>query len=227
MNAHLADQIVTNDLPPLALRAVFNARSVNLEKRTVDVTWSTGARVLRGFFDKYYEELSLDPKHVRLGRFNNAAPLCDGHPLKDGDARAVIVRGVIVRGTAKTTGQEGTATVRFAKADVDPEAEQLFQKIQDGIVENVSVGYRVFKAEKSQESTDKIPVYRAIDWEPFELSTVSAGEDDGAGFRCADSTILTPCQFITRGLSSPAVTDADRNRSLRLAHARLQGVVRS
>jgi hypothetical protein len=57
-----SDQIATRDLPPLALRAAFNPRSVNLEKRTVDVTWSTGAKVLRGYFDRFYEELSMDPR---------------------------------------------------------------------------------------------------------------------------------------------------------------------
>jgi hypothetical protein len=212
-----SDNVVTHDVPPLALRAAFNPRSVNLEKRTVDLTWSTGARILRGYYDKFYEELSLNAKHVRLARLNNGGPLLDGHPTQFGDARAVNVRGVVVSGTAKTTGKEGTCTVRFAKADVDQEAEVLFQKVQDGIVHNVSVGYRIYRLEKSEEFVDKVPIYRATDWEPFEISMVSAGEDDGAGFRSADSTIANPCQFIARGVSTPGpIQDADLNLRLRL-----------
>lgn len=215
-----ADQVITRDLPPLALRAAFLPATANVDKRTVDLTWSTGARVLRGFYDKYYEELSLRAGHVRLGRLNNGAPLTDGHPLKVGDFRAVINRGVVVAGSAKTDGKAGTCTVRFAKADIDPEAEQLFQKVIDGIVCNVSVGYRIYKLEKAEESVDKIPVLRAIDWEPIEISTVSAGEDDGAGFRSVDAHLKNPCEFVSRGLVASALSDADRNRQFRLARAR-------
>lgn len=216
-----APSTITRELPALSFRASFVPSSINIDKRTVDVTWSTGAKVLRKFdasmdiWTRFYEVLSLDPKHVRLDRFNNSAPFCDGHPLKFGDPRTVHVRGVIVPGSAKTNGKVGTATVRFAKADADPEAERLFQKIADGIAAHASCGYRSFKAEKVEESADKIPVYRVIDWEPFELSAVSAGDDDGAVFRgAADADALHPCEFIT----PLSTADADRGRRLRLAH---------
>lgn len=218
--------VVTRDLPPLTLRAAFVPSSVNTEKRTVDVTWSTGARVLRRFdaamdiWHRFYEELSLDPTHVRLARLNNSAPFCDGHPLKFGDPRTVHVRGVIVPGSAKANGKVGTAVVRFAKPEDDPQAEVLFRKIADGITPHVSVGYRALKAEKIEDSADKIPVYRVVDWEPFELSAVSAGDDDGAVFRSAPD--LQPCDFLTRGVSADALAmaDADRGRRLRLLSLR-------
>lgn len=222
--AEMPDVVVTRDLPPLTLRAAFMPSTVNVEKRTADVTWSTGARTLRRFdatldiWQRFYEELSLDARHVRLGRFNNSAPFSDGHPLKFGDARSVHVRGVIVPGSAKTNGKEGTATVRFAKADIDPDADILFRKIADGIAPHVSVGYRIYKADKIEDSADKIPVYRVIDWEPVELSAVSAGDDDGAIFRSATQGTLHPCEFVTRGI---ALSDADRGRRLRLAQAQL------
>jgi hypothetical protein len=222
-----ADQVVTHDLPPLTLRAAFNPRSVNSEKRTVDVVWSTGARTLRRFdaaldiWERFFEELSLDPKHVRLDRFNNSAPFCDGHPLKFGDPSTETVRGVLVPGSAKVDGKQGIATVRFAKAEDDPKAETLFRKITDGICPHVSVGYRIHAAERLTATADeKVPVYRAIDWEPVELSAVSAGDDDGAVFRSVATNVLTPCQFITRGASALAIQDADRMRRLRFAHAR-------
>jgi hypothetical protein len=50
------------------------------EKRTVQVVWTTGARVKRGYFEPYYEELSLDPKHVRMDRLSSGnAPLLNTH----------------------------------------------------------------------------------------------------------------------------------------------------
>lgn len=219
----MADTIVCRDLPPLALRAAFMPATVNAEKRTVDVTWSTGARVLRRFdaaldiWTKFWEELALETRAVRLGRLNNGAPLLDGHPLfYFGDPRAANVRGIVVPGSARVNGREGTATVRFARADDDPDADKLWRKVQDGIVVNVSVGYRVYRAEKQTVEIDAIPVYLVTDWEPFEISTVSAGDDDGAGFRSAETVRLNPCSFVMR-----SVADADRDRRFRLAQAQL------
>lgn len=164
------------------------------EKRTVDVTWTTGARVLRGFFDRYWEELSLEPKDVRLKRLNNGAPFLNNH---DGYDSAGVI-GVVEAGSASVDGKRGVATIRFARAEDDPAADQIFRKIKDGILQNISVGYSTYKMEKvSDGGADKVPIFRATDWEPYELSVVPMGADDGAGFRAA-STDRNPCVFVTR-----------------------------
>ena len=169
-------------MPPLTMRAAFAPGSLDEQKRTVDVTWTTGARVRRGYFDPYYEELSLDPQSVRMARLNNGAPLCDTHNVYG--VRAVL--GVVQPGSAKIENGQGRATVRFAKAEDDPGADQVFRKVKDGILQNISVGYRTYKAEKVMDPKSDLPVMRVIDWEPYELSVVPAGEDDGAGFRSVD-----------------------------------------
>lgn len=212
--------VITRQIPQLSFRAAFNPATIDVNKRTVDIVWSTGAKVLRGFFERFWEELSLDARHVRLDRLNNGAPLLDGHPLMLGDMRAVINRGVVVEGSAKVDGKRGIATVRFAKAEDDQEADVLFRKVQDGIVKNLSVGYRVYVYETIDDVNQEIPTRRATDWEPFEISTVSAGEDDGAGFRGADKSPFYTCEFKTRGVDAPRITDADRMRNLQFARAR-------
>jgi len=169
----------TRDVPPITFRAAIAPGSIDAEARTVEVVWSTGARVLRGFFDRYYEELSLDPRHVKLGRLNGGAPLLDAH-----NAYGVAsVLGVVEPGSARTDGKRGTAKVRFARAEDDPGAETVWRKVQDGILTAISVGYRTHKAEKITGGDGQIPVFRATDWEPFELSVVPMGADAGAGFR--------------------------------------------
>lgn len=173
----------TREVTPLSLRALFQPASVNAEARTVDLTWTTGAAVLRRDWDgQFYEELSLDPKHVRLGRLNNGAPFLPDHS----GYRVADVLGVIVPGSAVLAGNEGRATVRFPPAGVSPEADKVFRLIQEGIIQNVSVGYRVHKFEKQEGGDAKIPTYRATDWEPYEISAVAMGADDGAGFRSLD-----------------------------------------
>lgn len=219
----MPEQVVTGHRPNAAFRAAFVPDSLNADARTIDVVFSTGAKALRRYsaqldiWKPFYEELSLDPRHVDLSRFNNNAPLSDGHPLLHGDARAALNMGTVVPGSAKTDGKQGTATVRFSSKGIDPQADMLFLKVQDGIVGHVSIGYRVRKAEQQIVlDSEAIPTYRAIDWEPIELSTVSVGEDDGATFRGAALT-MTPCEFITR---SAEAIDADRHRRIRLAYAR-------
>src|ERR671925_1615105 len=96
-----ADQVVTRDLPPLTLRAALVPSTVNADTRTVELTWSTGAKVLRGFWEPFWEELSLDPKHVRLARLNTGAPLLDTHNMFE--LRAVI--GVVETGSARVDGK--------------------------------------------------------------------------------------------------------------------------
>jgi hypothetical protein len=190
--AHSANSnTITRNIAPLSLRAEFRPGSVDTEKRTVEVIWTTGARVLRGFWDRFYEELSLDPRHVRMGRLESGrAPLLDSHDQYSG-TRAVI--GVVE--SARLEAERGVAVVRFPKAEDDPESDKIFRKVADGILTNVSVGYRVYRYEKVADGEDQIPVMRATDWEPHELSFVAVPADAGAGTRSADVGEALPCVF--------------------------------
>jgi len=191
----------SRQLPPLMMRAAIESSSVDAEQRTVKVQWTTGARVLRrGVMENkwgpFYEELSLARGHVRLERLNNGAPLLNSHQIFDLNA----VLGVVVPGSARVVGKAGDATVKFSnRAEVEP----FFRDVQEGIIQNVSVGYRVFKYEKvgyEGDGESAIPIYRAIDWEPFEISAVTAGFDDGAGFRSNDKQQTNDCLIISRAL---------------------------
>lgn len=170
----------TRQASPLSTRAAV--KSANLESRTVEVTWSTGAKVLRSTWSNgsFFEELDMSPQAVRLDRLNSGAPFLANHDGYD-VARTL---GVVVPGSARVDGKTGVATIRFAKAEDDPEADKVFRKIADGIITSVSVGYRTWKAEKIENPADKtVPTLRAIDWEPYEISAVALPADAGAGFR--------------------------------------------
>ena len=187
------EQVATRGIPPLSLRAAVRPGSVNTEKRTVEVVWTTGARVLRGFYERFWEELSLDPKHVRMDRLTSGrAPVLNSHDNWSVDN----VLGVVE--SARIEGKQGVAVLRFPKAEDDPEADKIFRKVADGIIANISVGYRVYRFEKTEDVADKIPVFRAVDWEPYELSLVGAGADAGAGTRSAEATAEMPCEFVSR-----------------------------
>lgn len=177
----------TKQIPAASTRGQVAA----VGSRTVDVVWSTGSRVLRSSWvdGPFWEELSLDPKSVRLDRLNGGAPfLADHDPSKVSATLGVVERAWLESG-------RGLARVRFAAEGIDPNADLIFAKVRDGVITSVSIGYRIHRMEKVADGADGFPVFRAVDWEPFEVSAVSIPADPGAGFRSAGPT--HPCLFIT------------------------------
>ncbi len=186
--------IETLDLPMQTRAAAFKPESVNEKERTIEMVWSTGATVRRHDFrtgKPFDEVLSLDPAHVDLSRLNGGAPLLDSH--KAWNLGGVI--GVVEEARIEKNGNalEGRALVRFSERD---EITPIWNDVKGGIIRAVSVGYRVRSYEITEEE-GQVPVWRAIDWMPMELSAVPIGADPGAGFRHESST-NTSCQLITR-----------------------------
>jgi hypothetical protein len=198
----------TVDLPPLSVRAVVEAQTINDEARTVDLVLSTGAAVERydWFTDtRYLEVLSLDPSAVRLGRLNDGAPLLDSH-----SAWSVSdMLGSIVPGSVVLTKSELRATARFSKREA---VAPVWQDVRDGHIRSVSIGYRVHRFEESSGNGNKLPVRKAVDWEPYEGSMVPIPADAGAKVRGEKPADTNPCQIVTRGESKEKVME-DEARS--------------
>ncbi|HYD79838.1 MAG TPA: prohead protease/major capsid protein fusion protein [Paucimonas sp.] len=196
-----------NDAPTEVLQIPMMTRlapvtTVDAESRTVELVWTTGAGVMRydWYNDRYYlEELSLDPKHVRMGRLQSGrAPLLNTHWRYDLAAVMGVVRA------ASLEQEQGVATVEFSKRE---DVEPFYQDVVDKIIGNVSVGYSVYEYDRIPPSMDGQPwVYRAIDWEPTEISLVPIGADADCGVRSADQDQpgkppagrMAPCKFNTR-----------------------------
>ena len=168
----MADQL-------LHTRALFEPSTINVEERTVEVVWTTGAQVKRASWSRgdYIEELSLQPGAVRLNRLNNGAPLLDAHSSYE--LRNVV--GVVER--AWLNGSEGRALVRFSRRD---DVEPVFQDVRDGILRNISVGYVTHRVERDESGAK--PIERAVDWEPYELSLVPIPADAGSQVRSEEPT---------------------------------------
>jgi phage head maturation protease len=175
-------------LPRLAREVDLRAETADTEKRTVEVIWTTGARVRRRrfFAEDVDEELVVEPGAVRLERLNSGAPFLDAHNAFELDG----IIGVVEPGSARIVDGRGVATVRFSER-----AEAIFRDIQDGIIRQVSVGYQVHKYEV--EKRDGEPeLWRAVDWEPLEISAVPVAADPGAHIR--SDAALAPC-VVVRG----------------------------
>lgn len=194
----------------LQTRAMFAPETINVEERTVELVWSTGAQVKRASWSRgdYIEELSMVPSAVRLDRLNKGGPLLDAHDSYS--LRSQI--GVVQR--AWLDGSEGRALVKFSRRD---DVEPIFQDVIDGIYRNVSVGYKVHKTERDE--TGLVPVERAVDWEPYELSLVPIPADAGAQVRSEEPPATQPSEqersmtLPENGVQAPEPTQENENRA--------------
>lgn len=193
----------TLDLPVIGRAGTL--QSVDEASRTFDVLWTTGAQVRRYSWsrdEEFDEELVVSPNAMRMDRLNAGAPFLNSHSswsLRD-------ILGVVEDGSIRIEGGKAYARIRLSERD---DVEPIWRDIKDGIIRNVSVGYRIHKFERvaKADRTDggERALYRAVDWEPLEISAVAIGADPGAGMRSdagQSDTRRNPCILITR--ESPA-----------------------
>lgn len=166
--------------------------------------WTTGATVQRRRYEgwddvvEYDEELVVTPGAVRMDRLNAGAPFLDSH--RSWGLESVV--GAVLPGTARVEGGQGFARVRLTSA---PDAAPIVQRIMDGTVSAVSVGYRVHRYDITKAQGQR-ELWRAVDWEPMEISAVAMPADPGARIRSTDPRpeTLTPC-ILTRA-DAPALS---------------------
>lgn len=147
---------------------------VDTDSRTVELSFSSETPYGRWFGD---EILCHDEECINLERFNNGL----GTVLFNHDRDAVV--GHIEK--VWLEDNRGKALVRF---DTDEQSETIFQKVQSGTLQGVSVGYAINRYEvledediKSTNGRFNGPAYVVTDWEPLEISIVSVPADPTVG----------------------------------------------
>jgi phage head maturation protease len=203
-------------LPQFMRDAEVRAGSFNEGANTVDVIWTAGATVRRrswvdGEFD---EELIVSPNAVRLDRLNAGAPFLDTHDTYS--LRSVI--GSVVPGSARIEAGRGVASILLTRR---ADAQGTVQDIRDGVIRNISAGYKIYGVEK-QERKGQVTLMRVTDWEPMEISAVPVQADPGARVRSGDPKPETFACSVTRALA-----DANEVRRIRLGmQQRMAGLAR-
>ncbi len=87
--------------------------------------------------------------------------------------------GSVIPGSARIENGKGIARIQLSSAGGDVDT---VQKIREGVIRNISVGYWVFS---STRSDDEPPVVTATDWQPIEISAVAIPADADARIRSA------------------------------------------
>lgn len=157
-------------LPQLTRAIQTDGITVDAETRTVEFPFSSEMPVERWFGD---EVLSHKSGAADLTRLNDGAPLLFNHNMDE-------IIGVVEE--ARIGGDKrGYARVRFAKT---ARADEVLGMVNDGILRNVSFGYRI--SEMTESVKDGKSTYTASRWEPYEISAVTIPADNSVGFGRSD-----------------------------------------
>lgn len=198
------------DMPQQLREMQLVPGSFNEADNTVEVVWTTGARVRRYDFwndTPYEEELAVTPEAVDMSRFEaGSVQVLDGH-RQWGGVRAVM--GIVTK--AWLDNGEGRALLKLSQR---AELADLVGDIKAGIIRNISVGYSVlrYSITRAIDRTDggNVPLYRAERWQPAEVSFVPVPADMHSGTReQAEKTLqrsqgnTSPCEFI-RAAAQPS-----------------------
>lgn len=99
----------------------------------------------------------------------------------------------------------GRARVRFGKSE---KARAILERVNDGEITAVSVGYRVHAMRLESEGSDGVATYRVTDWEPLEVSLVAIPADRTVGVGRSDGGELVSIPIHGGGAMSTELTRA-------------------
>lgn len=205
----------TLNLPLIGREATVRADTINEAERTIDIVWTTGATVQRARWEgwdtriEYDETLEVSPEAIRLERLNDGAPFLDSHSSWGGIGK---VLGSVIPGSVRIENGQGTAKIRLTSA---PDAAPAIHRILERTINKVSVGYRVHRYDVTKpEKIGEREKWRAVDWEPYEISAVAMPADPGASIRSEQSgqEPRNPCVITRR--DNPAAEAASGKEAI-------------
>ena len=100
-----------------------------------------------------------------------------------------------------------------------PGVADTVQKIAEGVIRNVSVGYWIHKVVKTEADDQSFARWDVVDWEPLEISAVPIPADPGSQIRSAQENggtkpALRSCEIVTASSSAnkpkPPATQENR-----------------
>ena len=170
-------------IPTQRTRAAFKPDTFSEENRTVEVVFATETAVRMYDWESGQmvdEILICTPEAGNLTRLNSGAPLLDNHKTYGSTSECVV--GVVE--SARFESGQGVARVRFSDSEEDT---KLMNKVKDGIVTGISVGYNVteYTVERKENARS---IYKATKWEATEISLTPVQADVNSRVRSEETT---------------------------------------
>lgn len=200
----------------LSVSARIMPETINADKRTVVLTIATETPARMVTWDgweieEFNEILSIEEQHIRLLRLKQTGQLLKVHRSRELTDILGSIEDVWLE------ERELKVLVRFSKRQ---DADEVFKDVEDRIVKNVSVGYRVHRYMDETPDGDKMKTLRAIDWEPHEASLVPIPADINCGVRSegaiagrTDDQDMNECEIISQNeteIENEETTEAQR-----------------
>ncbi|MCD8173796.1 MAG: Mu-like prophage major head subunit gpT family protein [Alistipes sp.] len=160
--------------PQYAMRALVKPGSVDLENREFDVVFATERPVLRyswEFGGDYEEVLVCEESAVRKERIDRGLPVMDCHTIYS-----------VFKQLGRTVNVGFEEGQLCARVKLSERFADLMKDIAEGIIKDISVGYIIYKAERTDR--EGMPtLIRVIDWMPTEISFAPVQADIGSEVR--------------------------------------------
>lgn len=169
----------------------YQRDSIDVDARTVELAFASELA-----YQRYWgaEILDMSPGSVDLSRLNAAHPLLLNH---DPTQQIGVIERAWLDGDRKAR-----AIVRFSRGAL---GQEVFQDVQDGIRELVSVGYSiddmVLESRNGEDAT-----YRVTRWTPYEVSIVSVPADATVGVGRSLAAEAAPAQPLEKPMSETVTT---------------------
>jgi hypothetical protein len=164
---------------------IERAAAAAADDRTVELAFASDTPCTHfsyRLYDYIDVKLSMEKSAMRPDRLMNGAALLADHDPSD-------QIGVVESFSIDSKDGKARAMVRFSKSQ---RGEEIYQDVLDGIRRNVSVGFSIHKLVLEEENENGNDLYRADDWEPFELSIVSIPADISVGVGRSAEIITQP-----------------------------------
>lgn len=159
-------------LPKQFVRALIDSKSIKKDVKQFDVVFATETPVFRrGWEENFNEILVCNKENMRTERLDGGVvPLLDNHARYNGVTGQY---GSVVEWSVENG--ECRATIQFsARKDLE---ETVWVDIEGGTTKGVSVGYVPWVYQREIVEGSTVPNYRAIDWEPLEISLAPVPAD--------------------------------------------------
>ena len=190
----------------------------------IEVVFSTGAPVVREDWwtgAQWVESLEISDAAIDRSRIDAGLPLLRDHD--GGDVDSVI--GVAVEGSMRVEGGDAICRFRLSAAE---SAADVVQKINEKVVRNVSVGYKVSSWSVTPAAAGALESRVATKWTPYEVSAVPIPADARAQIRSANGRQFQeqPMQAPNAAEQTPAPVVATRAQILADDKARRDEIAR-
>ena len=148
--------------------------TLNEQSLTVEAVIATSTPVQRQDTRGRYLEI-LEPSGLDIAA-SREAPLVDGHNIFSVES---------LFGRVEQMRIEGDSVIALLKFSKSPSARDVFSKVMDGTIRQLSIGYRALRQESTTLNGQR--AIRLVSWVIGEVSLVSVPADPNTGFRQSQS----------------------------------------